>query len=146
MEDDKMRNRLLYLTRNTIPYIRELQPLAHSVDGCLLMQQLDHSFDRYPDGFCKFLEPSKHPLHQSIGNWCRDLAISAEEFCTAFDKIGVRYKSKSQFDQAEDKFQGKYYCSYYDRKTHLTYYLRNHPLLDEALDALIAANSDTPVS
>lgn len=139
-----MRNRILYLTRNTIPYVKELQPLAYSVAGCILMQQLDYWFERYPDGFYKFMEPSEHLRYKAGESWCEELGMSADEFRTAFDKIGTRYKSKSQFEQAEDKFQGKFYCSYLDRRTNLTYYFRNHPHLDKALDALIVANNDTP--
>lgn len=139
-----MKNRILYLTRNTIPYVKELQPLAYSVAGCILMQQLDYWFERYPDGFYKFMEPSEHPRYKTGESWCEELAISADEFRTAFDKIGTRYKSKSQFEQSTDKFQGKFYCSYLDRRTNLTYYFRNHPQLDKALDALILANNETP--
>lgn len=139
-----MRNRILYLTRNTIPYVKELQPLAYSVAGCILMQQLDYWFERYPDGFYKFMESSEHPRYKPGESWCEELGMSADEFRTAFDKIGTRYKSKSQFEQAEDKFQGKFYCSYLDRRMNLTYYFRNHPHLDKALDALIVANKDKP--
>lgn len=140
-----MRNRILYLTRNTIPYVKELQPLAYSVAGCILMQQLDYWFERYPDGFYKFMEPSEHPRYKAGESWCEELGMSADEFRTAFDKIGTRHKSKSLFEQAEDKFQGKFYCSYLDRRTNLTYYFRNHPHLDKALDALITTtNSDAP--
>lgn len=139
-----MRNRILYLTRNTIPYVKELQPLAYSVAGCILMQQLDYWFERYQDGFYKFMEPSEHPRYRAGESWCEELGMSADEFRTAFDKIGTRHKSKSQFEQAEDKFQGKFYCSYLDRRTNLTYYFRNHSHLDKALDALIFANNDAP--
>lgn len=139
-----MRNRILYLTRNTIPYVKELQPLAYSVTGCILMQQLDYWFERYPNGFYKFMEPSEHPRYKTGESWCEELGMSADEFRTAFDKIGTRHKSKSQFEQATDKFQGKFYCSYLDRRTNLTYYFRNHPHLDKALDALIVVDNTPP--
>lgn len=132
-----MKNRILYLTRNTIPYVRELQPLTGSVAGCILMQQLDYWFEHYQDGFWKFLQPCDHPSYKEGKSWCEDLGMSDDEFRTAFDKIGIRYKSKAAFDAAEDKFQGKYYCSYHDRRRNLTYYFRNHDLLDAVLDALI---------
>ena len=64
--------------------------------------------------------------------------MSKDEFRTAFDKIGMRYKSKSEFDQAVDKFQGRFYCSYVDRRSNLTYYFRNHELVDAALDGLLS--------
>jgi hypothetical protein len=36
-----------------------------------------------------------------------------------------------------DIFQGKFYCSFVDRRANLTHYFRNDVLLDEALDGLI---------
>ncbi len=68
--------------------------------------------------------------------------MTRHEFHTAFDRIGVRHISKGKYDAAEDKFTGKYYCSYQDRIRNLTYYFRNHDLLDKALDMLI----QTPVT
>ena len=133
-----MRNRILYITRNTIPYVKELQELTGCVSGCLLMQQLDYWFERKPNGFWKFMEPCPgHEQYRDGSSWCEELAISVDEFRGAFDKIGVRHKSKAAFDAAEDKFEGKFYCSYLDRRQNLTYYFRNHELLDAALDRLI---------
>lgn len=135
-----MRNRILSITRNIIPYIRELQPLTGSVSGCIVMQQLDYWFERYPDGFWKFLEPSNHSMYKRGDSWSEELGMSAEEFRTAFDRLGVRHKSKSLFDAAPDKFQRKFYCSYLDRRENLTYYFRNHDLVDRALEQLISTN------
>jgi hypothetical protein len=133
-----MQNRILHLTRNIIPYIRELQPLAGSTSGCILMQQLDFWFHRHPNGFWKFLEPSAHQKYKQGDSWTEELGISCAEFRTAFDRIGTRHKSKSEFDLATDKFCGKFYCSYLDRRENLTFYFRNDSLLDEALDNIIS--------
>jgi hypothetical protein len=133
-----MRNRILYLTRSTIPYVKELQPLTGSIAGCILMQQLDYWFERYPDGFWKFLEECEgHANYKKGGSWCEELGMTRHEFHTAFDRIGVRHISKGKFEAAKDKFAGKYYCSYQDRIRNLTFYFRNHELLDKALDTLI---------
>ena len=133
-----MQNRILHLTRCVIPYIRELQPLAGSTSGCILMQQLDFWFHRHPDGFWKFLEPSEHQKYKQGDSWTEELGLSASEFRTAFDRIGTRYKSKKDYVRADDKFSGKFYCSYLDRRDNLTYYFRNDTLLDSALDNIIA--------
>jgi hypothetical protein len=133
-----MKNRILHLTRNTIPYVKELHSIAGGVLGCLVMQQLDYWFEGHPEGFYKFLEPSDHPACKDGDSWTEELGMSRHEFRTAFDKIGIRYKSKSDFDQAADKFQGKFYCSYVDRRSNLTYYFRNHDLVDAALDELLS--------
>ena len=133
-----MKNRILHLTRNTIPYVKELHAIAGGVLGCLVMQQLDYWFEGHPEGFYKFLMPSDHPAYKIGDSWTEELGMSVDEFRTAFDKIGIRYKSKSEFDKAEDKFQGKFYCSYVDRRSNLTYYFRNHDLVDAALDELLS--------
>ena len=132
-----MKNRILHLTRNTIPYVKELHSIAGGVLGCLVMQQLDYWFEGHPEGFYKFLLPSDHPAYKDGDSWTEELGMSVDEFRTAFDKIGIRYKSKSEFDKADDKFQGKFYCSYVDRRSNLTYYFRNHDLVDAALDELL---------
>ncbi|MGV0954484.1 MAG: hypothetical protein ACOYBR_09250 [Fluviibacter sp.] len=133
-----MKNRILHLTRNTIPYVKELHPIAGGVLGCLVMQQLDYWFEGHPEGYYKFLMPSDHPAYKIGDSWTEELGMSKDEFRTAFDKIGIRYKSKSEFEQAPDKFQGKFYCSFVDRRSNLTYYFRNHDLVDAALDELLS--------
>jgi hypothetical protein len=133
-----MRNRILQITRSSIPYVKELQPLAGTVTGCILMQQLDFWFERRPNGFWKFLEPSRHDGYKTGDSWVEELGMSPEEFRTAFDRIGIRYKSKGQYEESPDKFQGKFYCSYLDRRENLTHYFRNHILVDKALDELVS--------
>lgn len=132
-----MRNRVLSLTRNVIPYVKELRVFTDSVVGCILMQQLDYWFERYPDGFYKFLEGSDHPKYVAGQSWSEEIGISSTEFRTAFDKIGIRWKSKTEFEQSEDKFQGQFYASYQDKRANLTFYFRNHELVDAALDRLL---------
>ena len=132
-----MKNRILHLTRNTIPYVKDLHSIAGGVLGCLVMQQLDYWFENHPEGFYKFLLPSNHPAYKDGDSWTEELGMSVDEFRTAFDKIGHRYKSKSEFDKSDDKFQGKFYCSYVDRRSNLTYYFRDHDAVDAALDELL---------
>lgn len=132
-----MRNRVLSLTRNVIPYVKELRIFTDSVVGSILMQQLDYWFERYPDGFYKFLEASDHPKYSEGKSWSEEIGISSTEFRTAFDKIGIRWKSKTEFENADDKFQGQFYASYQDKRANLTFYFRNHDLVDNALDDLL---------
>lgn len=135
-----MRNRILSITRNVIPYVKELHPLTGSVIGCLVMQQLDYWFSSQPEGFYKFLEPAEHPAYKAGDSWVEELGMSADEFRYAFDRISIRYKSRTEFEKASktgDIFKGKFYCSYIDRRANLTYYYRNHDVVDAALDQLI---------
>lgn len=110
------------------------------------MQQLDYWFERKPNGFYKFLESCPHQLYRQGESWVEELGISAVEFRTTFDRFATRYKSKSEFDRAPDKFQGKFYCSYHDKRAQLTWYFRNHTMLDQALDDLLMVKipAETP--
>ncbi len=140
-----MKNKLLTITRGMIPYIKELRPAAKSVASCILMQQLDYWFNKHPNGFYKFLEPSSGNENYLEGDsWVEELNFSAEEFKTAFSNIGIAYKSKTEFDQVSNKFFSqdkieKFYCSYFDRQTKLTFYFRNHNLVDKLLAQLVSS-------
>lgn len=134
-----MKNKILVITQHSVAYVKELRPLTGSVIGCILMQQLDYWFNQKPDGFYKFLEPCKHRSYKPGDSWIEELAFSKSEFRTAFSQIGAVYKSKSQFEAAKDKFQGKFYCSYHDRINGLTWYFRNHAVVDQALDTIVYA-------
>lgn len=140
-----MRNRILQITRNMIPYVKELNSVSGNILSSILMQQLDYWFERHPDGFWKFLEASPNHERYKLGDsWLEETGMSVAEFRTAFDKIGHRYKSKSEFDKSEDKFHGRYYASYVDKRSNLTHYVRNHALVDQKLDELIWRNSPKP--
>lgn len=124
--------------------------MAGSMEGCILMQQLDYWFASKPDGFYKFLEPVQprgtdeqgnpkpgHPLYRVGDSWCEELNCTAHEFRRMFDAIGVRWNSKGEFVNAADPFCGRGYCSYVDRKQNLTYYFRNHAFVDAFLDRFV---------
>lgn len=140
-------NRILSIARGSIPYVKEIMPLAHSIPGCILMQQLDYWFDNRPNGFYKFLSPCEHLLYKSGDSWSEELGMSMAEFRTAFDKIGIRYHSKTAFEAATDKFQGKFYCSYTDKRAQLTWYFRNHEVVDAELNNLVfrQKRDETPI-
>jgi hypothetical protein len=133
-----MKNLILAITRKTIPYVGELKllPLVKSCSDAILMQQLDYWFSRYPNGFFKFLEPCDHENYKEGDSWSEELFFSGDEFRTAFGHLAIAYKSKKQFDLAPDKFQEKYYCSYFDRISKKTFYFRNHELVDNLLTDL----------
>jgi len=114
-----------------VPYIPGLRQQTGSVVATILMMQLEYRFAKYPDGFYKFLEPPQngHQDYRLGDSWVEELAFSKEEFRTGFDKIGVRYTSKTQYDKAKSigsEFGDKFYCSYFDRQLGMTFYCRNH--------------------
>jgi hypothetical protein len=148
-----MKNLSLSISSRSVPYIKELRRITNSFIGCVVMQQLDFRFEVYPDGFYKFMEPSKHALYRPGDSWTEELGVSGDEFRTAFDKIGVRYKSKGQYDKQADPFQGKFYCSYHDNQRGQTFYFRNHRIADAAIASVftvesqgISATGDPPVA
>jgi hypothetical protein len=141
-----MRNRALALAARPIPYIKELREITGAVTAAILMQQLDHWFNVYPEGFYKFLSPCDSPLCKAGEAWTEELGFSEEEFRTAFDRIGVRYGSKRSFDAADNAFllitdkkqEEMLYASYHDKIKGLTYYFRNHELVDAKIDEIMA--------
>lgn len=133
--------------KHSIPYMPELLPLAGSVMACCLMRQLEYWFERHPCGFYKFMVPNESPLYKDGDSWCEELGFTKDEFRSAFDRLGVRYKGTSALEEhAADPFQGKFYYSVLDRKTHATYYYRNHALVDAMLEQLLAEIAAKPSS
>lgn len=151
-----MRNFYASNSAHAIPYRPELRicfepfapingqkPKDLTTAGAILLQQLDYWFSKYPGGFYKFMEPPKtgHKAYRSGDSWTEELYFSRKEFTTAFEQVGIAYKSKGQFDQASragDVFHGRFYCSYYDRVARITWYYRNHAVIDAYLDRVAA--------
>lgn len=145
----KKRNFFGFFSKHVF-YFKELRPIAGSVPAAILMSQMEYWFEKYPAGFYKFLEPAeKNQMYRKGKSWTEELAFSAEEFRTAFDRIGVRYKSKKEFDEKEgNKFETesgeKFYCSYHDKIKGATFYFRNENtdiIMDEVLHLRNSAKS-----
>ncbi|MEJ7861792.1 MAG: hypothetical protein WKF90_09165 [Pyrinomonadaceae bacterium] len=146
VDSSREKNRILRQVHFTIPYVKELRqlPLVKSVTACILMQQLDYWINiQGTKKFYKFLEPCTNQFAYKQGDsWTEELGMSADEFKTAFGQIGVSYKSKAQYDAAPDKFQEKYYCSYFNRVNRETVYFRNNELVERDLDNLFLGNGE----
>lgn len=110
-------------------------PEIKSSIGCekatLILGRFEYWFTKYKNGFYKFIEPCNHPLYRTGDSWAEEIGFSRKVFSKAFDLIGIRYKSKSEFKNSRDKFQGKLYASYHDRKTNQTYFFRNHAFANQ---------------
>ena len=141
-----MKNRTLSKTRQVIPYVKELRRLESvtSASTAILMQQLDYWFDKTGQGFYKFLAPCHHLAYQKGDSWTEELGFSEKEFRTAFRNIGVKYNNKTSFDEQDDPFQGKYYCSYTNKREGKTYYFRNDKLVDADLNQVFMESPETP--
>lgn len=121
-----------------IKFHTELRTCFNSTSAALIIGRLEFWFEnkKFKNGFYKFLEPCGHPLYREGDSWSEELGLSRKLFGKAFDIIGVRYKSKSAYLKAENKFQGKLYASYHDRKTNRTYFIRNHEFVSQFLGEL----------
>jgi hypothetical protein len=155
-----MKNRSLAVSLTQIPYYPALRFYAETVGAAVLMTQLDYFFGmkdkkdgsyKFENGFYKFMEPIEDKIDENRNtvtghekyfkgdSWCECLNVTSDEFRTMFDKIGKRYPSATTYRAAcdsGDPFQGKYYLSFIDRKTNLTWYLRNHQKVDAVLDKI----------
>ncbi|HEX8566126.1 MAG TPA: hypothetical protein VF648_10695 [Pyrinomonadaceae bacterium] len=95
-----------------------------------MVEKLEYWFEKYPKGFAKHCEPRIDQEHLDGLSWTQELSISRYLFKKAFKEIGICYLSPEQFEQAEDKFQGKFYCSVlHPLNNQRTFYYRNHKLI-----------------
>lgn len=115
-------------------YHPQLNTLTGSVTASLLMSQLEYWFHKTGHKpFYKFLAPCEDAHYQLGDSWVEELGFTKPEFRTAFSKIGKAYKTKTAYRESKDPFEGKLYLSYYDRIRKLTYYVRNHKLVDQLM-------------
>lgn len=80
------------------------------------------------DIFYKFGQPCKNPSYRKGDSIEETFHMSLVSFNRIFEKIGVIYNSKEAYDEARqggDPFAGKLYLRYYDRMSHISFYLRN---------------------
>lgn len=116
-------------------YFPELNAITGSVTASLLMCQLEYWFDKKGNKpFYKFLGPCEDEHYHAGDSWTEELGFTKAEFRTAFNKIGTVYKSKTTYRASSNPFEGKLYLSYYDRSKKLTYYMRNHTLVNQLLE------------
>ncbi|HEY0428910.1 MAG TPA: hypothetical protein VGC76_14105 [Pyrinomonadaceae bacterium] len=98
-----------------------------------LFTSLEAWFDVLPDGFPRHCEPRKDQAENIGGfSFTEELDLSRHYVKKALKEICAQYGSEEEFNQAEDKFKGKLYCSVYcESDKHRTYYYRNHALFSE---------------
>lgn len=108
-----------------IKYYPELGSKLGNSNTAIILDRLEYWFSKFESGFYKFLEPCKHPCYRAGDSWSEEVGLPRRIFNKAFDLVGVRYKSKSEFLRQPDPFQGKLYACYHDRKTNMTHFVRN---------------------
>ena len=117
----------------TAPYFIKYNPTLvaefGSQNAALLFDRLEYWFHIKKNEFYKFIEPCKHPCYREGDSWSEELRFSKLVFRNAFDKIGIRYISKTAFEKEEDPFKGKLFASYRDRQSKKTVFVRNNSLV-----------------
>ena len=136
-----MKNQEPDVGREFLSRLPTYRRLAGSVTGAILIYAIERHFIARPDGFFRFQAPAPNNWSYTVGNsWIEELGLSKGEFRTAFDGIGIRYKSKTAFEQAgrspfvRPDGSEAMYASYTDHRAGLTYYSRNHALVDRYLE------------
>jgi hypothetical protein len=140
----KYKKNFLALTANPIPYCKDLREISGSVNAAILFQQLEYWFVKTEGkSFYKFLESlaKEENGYKKGDSWTEELAFSPKEFRTAFGKIGIAHKCKSDYDKAVDKFRGMMYCSYHNKRNGKTYYFRNQKIVDENMQKILKGSS-----
>jgi len=112
-----------------VKYNPALRAECGSQNAVLLFDRLEYWFKRKKNEFYKFIEPCEHPCYREGDSWSEELLFSKKVFRTAFDKIGIRYKSKTEFEKESDPFKGKLFAYYQDRQTKKTIFVRNNYLV-----------------
>ena len=132
------------------PYFIKYNPTLRaefgSQNAVLLFDRLEYWFSKKKNEFYKFIEPCDHPLCRAGDTWTEELGFSKKVVRTAFDKIGIRYKSKTEFEKEDNPFKGKLFAYYQDRQTKKTIFVRNNSLLDNLyarLKLLITKTSES---
>ena len=115
---------------NFIKYHPVIKQEFGSHNAALLFDRLEYWFSRIKNQFYKFIKPCDHPLYKEGDSWEEELGLSPKAFRNAFDLIGIRYKSKTEFNTAEDPFKGKLFAYYQDRQSKKTIFVRNNKLLN----------------
>ena len=90
--------------------------------------------------FYKFKARCNHYLYKENDSWVEELGCGHKAFNRAIDVVGVRYKSKTAFENAEDKFQGKLFACYHDRQKRITVYLKNLAFFDDPINMIRSSN------
>ena len=132
----------------TAPFFIKYNPALRSEFGSqnavILFDRLEYWFSKKKNEFYKFIEPCQHGAYKTGDSWSEELGFSKKVFKTAFDKIGIRYISKTAFDKEDDPFKGKLFAYYQDRQTKKTIFVRNNALLKDLYAKLKSILQEKP--
>ncbi len=123
-----------------VPIIDALKTLPFGQDSttAMLMTELEYLFDLQPSGFYLSYEFDRNNAHHTRkDSWQGIMGVKPIDIKKAFNKIGVRYDSYQKYLAEKDPFKGEYYCSIYNKDRNQSYYLRNSPVVEEAMSSVL---------
>jgi hypothetical protein len=135
--------------REIVLFDLALTRLTGNIVTTLLFCRLEQLFMRSGGApFTKFIEPAPNrSLYKPGDSWVEELQITDDHFRASFDRIGVRFRSRTSYQAAAaegrqfvgDDGSTRFYASYTDRgpgRQDLTYYIRNARKINAALRRL----------
>jgi hypothetical protein len=106
-----------------------INELYKDKNNSLFVDALEKMFRLFPNGFARHCEHRKDQINLHGLSWTEELNLSRYFVKKIFGEIGIHYSSREEYEKAEDKFRGRYYCSVYDASNHhRTFYYRNYEL------------------
>lgn len=115
------------------------QTFSRSSKSYMVLQRLEYWFKKKPNGFFKFIQPCTLKAYKAGDSWVEELGITRPTFNKAFDQIGTRHRSRTAFLASTDKFKGKMYASYYERRLNKMFFIRNDEVANEFKSNLYSA-------
>lgn len=115
-----------------------LNPLTNNLHITVIMSVLEENFNKTPNNVYMFYEPYlEHPNYQWKKCWSEITGLDVNEVKLLFDEVGVRYSSYKEYLAAQNKFESKYYCSFYDKNSKKVHYFRNDDVVEKAIESVL---------
>lgn len=109
-----------------------------SINTAIVFDRLLYWSKRYPEGFYKFKRPcgDTNKLYKRGDSWEEELGMLRKTLDPIFNRLVQSYSSKRLYLKEGDKFKGKMFVSYRNRKTSQTFYIINQEAVDKFLESL----------
>lgn len=113
-----------------------------SNNAAMAFARLLYWCNKIPGGFYKFKRPCpRNALYKKGDSWEEELGMSRRELDPVFQRLVSSYRSKNDYLKQTDKFKGKMFVSYRNRKTNQTYYFMNKEAVDAFLNSITKSKS-----
>lgn len=108
-----------------------------STNTAILFSRMLYWFERQPGGFWKFKQPcTRHKAYKKGDSWGEELGMARKVLDPLMNRLCTRYQAKIDFLSQADKFKGKMFASYLNRKTNQTHYVMNSAAVKDFFTSL----------